>query len=145
MPMGPQSTNRAGLRYWLVVLVLVALGFLTIFSIGLYFWFAAVALTVLSPLRARPKLFRPGIALFLGLLAGYVAIAPWSCSQSLTFDPTSGEETLAPVVCTSPVGIEYSGAEPFDPSRIPAMVGGAVTALVAAGVTWMANRRQIQT
>ncbi len=131
------SPNRTGLRYWLIVLILVGLGFLTIFSIGMFFWFIAVALTALSPFRSRPRIFRSGIALFLGFLIGYVLIAPWGCVQSFTSNPTTGEETVSPVVCTSPVGIEYSGPEPFDPSRTPALVAGGVTAVIASAVTWL--------
>jgi hypothetical protein len=127
-------------RYWLAVVVLVALGFLTIFSFGLYFWFMAIALAVLSPFRSRPQVFLPGLALFLGFLVAYVLVAPWGCSQSFTSNPTTGEETLSPVVCTSPIGIEYTGPEPFDPSRTPALIAGGVTAVVAAGVTWILAR-----
>jgi len=127
-------------RFWLVVLVLVALGFLTIFSVGMYFWFMAVALAVLSPFRSRPQVFLPGLALFLGFLVAYVLVAPWGCSQSFTSNLTTGEETLSPVVCTSPVGIEYSGPEPFDPSRTPALIAAGATALIAAGVTWVVAR-----
>jgi hypothetical protein len=45
-------------------------------------------------------------------------------------------------VCTSLVGIEYSGSEPFEPSRTPALIAGVVTGLVAAGVTWAVVRSQ---
>lgn len=132
-------------RYWLVVLVLVALGFLTIFSFGMYFWFMAVGLALLSPFRSRPQVFLPGLALFLGLLVGYVVVAPWGCSQSFTSNPTTGEETLSPVVCTSPIGIEYAGPEPFEPSRTPALITGGATAIIAAGVTWVVVRsRQLE-
>lgn len=127
-------------RYWLAVLVLVALGFLTIFSFGMYLWFMAIALAVLSPFRSRPQVFLPGLALFLGFLVGYVLVAPWGCSQSFTSNPTMGEETLSPVVCTSPIGIEYTGPEPFDPSRTSALIAGGATAVVAAGVTWIVAR-----
>jgi len=108
------SPKGTGLTYWLLVLVLVAFGFLTIFSFGLYFWFMALGLILLSPFRSRPTIFLPGITLFLGFLVGYVLIAPWGCSQSFTSNPTTGEETVSPVVCVSPVGIEYSGPEPFE-------------------------------
>lgn len=127
-------------RYWLVVLVLVALGLLTIFSVGLYFWFMAVALAVLGPFRSRPQLFLPGLALFLGFLVAYVLVAPWGCSQSFSSNLATGEETLSPVVCTSPIGIEYSGSEPFEPSRTPALIAGGANALIAAGVTWIVAR-----
>ena len=124
--------HRTNLSYWLLVVALVAIGFLTIFSIGFLLWFIAVALTVMSPFRSKPRIFRPGIALFIGFLIGYVLISPWGCSQTASFDTATGEETVSPVVCTSPVGIEYSGPDPFDPSRTPALVAGGVTAVVAA-------------
>ena len=133
------SPERTSLRYWLTVLALVALGLLTIFSLGLYFWFIALALVLLSPFRSRPRIFRSGIALFLGFLIGYFLVAPWGCVQSFTADPTTGEETVSPVVCTSPVGIDYSGPEPFDPSRTPALFAGGASAVIAAAVTWMVN------
>lgn len=131
------SPKGTSLRYWLIVLLLVALGFLTIFSIGVYFWLIAVALILLSPFRSRRRVFRSGVALFVGFLIGYVLVAPWGCAQSFTSDPTTGEETVSPVVCSSPIGIEYSGPEPFDPSRTQALVAGGVFALIASAVTWL--------
>lgn len=135
--MDPTSPHSTGLRYWLIVLILVALGFLTIFSFGMYFWFIAAALTVLSPFGQRPRIFRSGMALFLGFLIGYVLVAPWGCTQSFVSDPSTGEETVSPVVCTSPIGIEYSGPGPFDPSRTPALVIGGVSAAIVSWVTWL--------
>jgi hypothetical protein len=133
--MGAASAKETSFRYWVVVMLLIGLGFLTIFSFGLYFWYMAVALVLLSPFRSRPRFFLPGLALFLGFLVAYVLIAPWGCVQSFTSNPATGEETVSPVVCTSPIGIEYSGREPFEPSRTPALIAGGVTALAAAVVT----------
>lgn len=138
--MDSTKTGRSHLRYWLVVGFLIAFGFLTIFSIGLYFWFLAVALILLSPFRSRPKVFLPGIALFLGLLFGYVLVAPWSCSQSFMENPNTGVEVTSDVVCTSPTGIEYSGPEPFEPDRTPALITGIITGIVAAAATWFVIR-----
>lgn len=138
--MDPAPAGGTSFRYWVAVLVLVALGFLTIFSFGMYLWFMAIALAVLSPFRSRPQVFLPGLALFLGFLVAYVLVAPWGCSQSFTSNPTTGEESLSPVVCTSPIGIEYTGPEPFDPNRTPALIAGGATAVVAAGVTWIVAR-----
>lgn len=134
------TTKESGLKYWLAVGFLVVFGFLFIFSIGLYFWFLAAALVVLSPFRFRPKVFLPGLALFLGLLFGYVLVAPWSCSQSFMENPDSGVEVTSDVVCTSPTGIEYSGREPFEPSRTPALITGIVTGVIAATTTWLLLR-----
>lgn len=138
--MGNAPAKETSFRYWLVVLVLIALGFVTIFSFGMYLWFMAVALTLLSPFRSRPRIFLSGLALFLGFLVAYVLIAPWGCAQSFTENVTTGEETVSSVVCTSPIGIEYSGPEPFDPSRVPALIAGGATAVTAAAVTWAVAR-----
>ncbi|HEU4915581.1 MAG TPA: hypothetical protein VFV13_03375 [Acidimicrobiia bacterium] len=142
--MGDSPPEEASLKFWLVVGVLFAFGVLTIFSIGLYFWFMAVALALLSPFRSRPQVFLPGLALFLGFLIAYVLVAPWGCSQSFSQNFASGEETISPVICTSPIGIEYSGPEPFEPSRSPALIAGGVTATGAAAVTWAVVRSRRQ-
>lgn len=142
--MGDSPPEEASLKFWLVVGVLFAFGVLTIFSIGLYFWFMAVALALLSPFRSRPQVFLPGLALFLGFLIAYVLVAPWGCSQSFSQNFASGEETISPVICTSPIGIEYSGPEPFEPSRTPALIAGGVTATGAAAVTWAVVRSRRQ-
>lgn len=134
--MADRPPNEASFKYWLVVGVLFAFGVLTIFSLGLYFWFLAAALALLSPFRSRPQVFLPGLALFLGFLIAYVLIAPWGCSQSFSQSASTGEETVSPVVCTSPIGVEYSGPEPFEPSRTPALIAGVITAAVASAATW---------
>ena len=142
MVMDAASSNRTSLSYWLIVVALVIVGFLTIFSIGMYFWLIAIALIVMSPFRSKPRIFRSGIALFAGSLIGYVLIAPWGCSQTFESDPTTGEGTVSPVVCTSPVGIEYSGPEPFDPSLTPALIMGGVFAVVASLAAWLMTAKR---
>lgn len=127
---GPAGTN---LRYWLLVGVLVVLGLLTIFSVGLYFWFVAAALVILSPFRSNTRVFLSGLALALGFLFGYVLVAPWSCSQTMSATPNSDVTVTSPVVCTSPTGIEYSEDES---GLVPALIAGGLTGLAAAAVTW---------
>ena len=136
------TSGHATFRYWLFVLALFAFGLLAIFSIGLYFWLAAIGLVLLSPFRSRPRVFVTGVAVLLGLLFGYVLVAPWGCSQSFSANPATGEETVSPVVCTSPAGIEYTGPDPFEPSSAPALLAGGVTAMIAGAVTWVLLRPQ---
>ena len=100
------SSKRTSLSYWLIVAALILLGYVTGFSIGPFLWFIAVGMIVLSPFRSKPRVFRSGIGLFAGFLIGYTLIAPWSCSQSESFDPATDERAVSPVVCMSPVGIE---------------------------------------
>lgn len=133
----PAYSTGSALGYWVLVVALVAMGYLTAFSIGALFWFIAFALIVMSPFRSRPRIYRSGMALFVGFLIGYVLIAPWGCSQSFAADLTTGEETLSPIVCTSLVGVEYSGPEPFDPSPLPALIAGGASAVVASTSIWL--------
>jgi hypothetical protein len=138
----PGATTGSALRYWLVVLALVLLGFLTIFSFVLYFWFLAATLIVLSPFRSRPRVFLPGLALALGFVFGYFLVAPWGCSQSVTTDLETGVEVTSDVVCTSPTGIEYPEGD-SDPDRTPSVITGALTGVVAAAVTWLVVRSRL--
>lgn len=140
--MKPTAPRGSARKYWLVVLALVLLGFLAIFSIGLYFWFLAAALIVLSPFRSKPKVFLAGLALFLGFLFGYVLVAPWSCSQTFVDNPDTGVEVTSDVVCTSPTGIEYPEGD-SDPDRTPSVITGALTGVVAAAVTWLVVRSRL--
>ena len=77
-----EPSQPAGNRflYWVIVIVLLAFGFLAIFSIGMYFVVLGLALIVLSPFRFRPSVVRPSLALVMGFIIGYALIAPWSCS-----------------------------------------------------------------
>lgn len=122
--------------YWTLIVVLVGLGMISIFSIGALFLALALGLVVLSPFRSRPLVFWPGLALVAGFLAGYTLVAPWSCSQTFWLAP-DGSEVRSPVVCQSPLGIEYAGPEPFEPSRAPGLVAGASVAVASSLATWL--------
>jgi len=109
----------------------------------MYVWFLAAALIVVSPFRSRPTIFLPGLALFVAFLFGYVLVAPWGCSQSFMENPDIGVAVTSDMVCTSPTGVEYSGPEPFDPDRTPALITGIVTGVLGAAATWVVIRSRI--
>ncbi len=136
------ATGAGSLSYWLIVVLLLVLGFLSAFSIGPIFWFIAATMIVLSPFRSRPHVFRSALALFGGFLVGYLLVVPFGCTQSASFDPGTGIGVTTPVICRSLTGIEYSGPDPYDPSSIPALIVGGVTAIVAAGTTWYSTGRR---
>ena len=131
------SNLTTGASYWIIVLSLLALGLVTIFSIGMALWLVALAMILLSPFRSKPRIFWSGLALVLGFLVGYVLVVPWGCTQTGTFDTATGQETISPIVCRSLTGVEYSGPEPFEPSRTPAVISGGVAAVLAAIGAWM--------
>ncbi|MGH8871928.1 MAG: hypothetical protein ACRDWS_08140 [Acidimicrobiia bacterium] len=125
-----------GVAYWVIVVSLLVLGFVSLFTIGRAFWLVAVAMIVLSPFRSRPRVWWSGMALVAGYLIGHAAIAPWGCSQSETFDPVTGLAEAAPIVCRSLTGIEYSGADGFDPSSTAGVIAGVVLGVAAAVAVW---------
>ena len=136
--MSETSKTRSG--YWVLVLALIGVGFVFIFSIGGLLWFIALVLIVLSPFRSKPQIFRTGLALFLGFGFGFILVSPFACSLSLQSSVLNGEGQLSDVVCTSLVGITYSGPDPFTPPLTPALLAGTLVAAIATPVTWLANR-----
>lgn len=135
------SSPRTSVGYWIMVVALLILGYLTGFTIGPVFWFIAAVMIVLAPFRSRPRIYRTGIAVFMGFILGYLLVAPLGCSQSTESNLATGEQSVSPVVCSSIIGIEYSGPEPFDPSPVPALVTGGVLAVIAGTATWIATGR----
>jgi hypothetical protein len=137
-------SRRTSVGYWIIVVALLILGYFTGFTIGPVFWFIAGVMIVLAPFRSRPRIYRTGIALFMGFVIGYVLVAPWACTQSAESDVVTGEQTVSPVVCSSIIGIDYSGPEPFDPSLVPALVSGGVLAAIAGSAAWIAVGRSLR-
>ncbi len=114
------------MTYWLAVLVLLVLGFLTGFSIGLFVLLVAVAMLVLGPFRHRPLIYWPPMAGVLAFILGYLAVAPLSCEAR---GEVGGASTT---VCSSLIGITYTGTGTYNPSLQPGLVAGLVAALTAA-------------
>ncbi len=137
------SSERTSVGYWVTIVVLLILGYFTGFTIGPVFWFVAAVMILLAPLRPRTRIYRSGVALFMGFAIGYVLVAPFGCSQSSESNVATGEQTHSPVTCSSISGIDYSGPEPFEPSVMPALVVGGGLAVVAAGATWIATGRAL--
>lgn len=126
-----------GVAYWVIVASLLVLGFLSMFTVGLAFLLLAAAMTVLSPFRSKPRVWWSGMALVVGSLIGYAAIAPWGCSQTATFDVATGVAEEAPTVCRSLIGIKYTGRDGFQPSRTPGVIAGVVLGVLAASAAWI--------
>ncbi|HEY7564345.1 MAG TPA: hypothetical protein VG872_02955 [Acidimicrobiia bacterium] len=76
------------------------------------------------------------MALVVGFLIGYAAVAPWGCSQTATFDLATGVAEEAPTVCHSLTGIEYTGPDGFEPSKTLGVIAGVVLGVLAAGAAW---------
>ncbi|MBI4260906.1 MAG: hypothetical protein HY658_10110 [Actinobacteria bacterium] len=123
--------------YWVIVVALLAVGLVSILSIGVVFLVAGLAMAAAGPMGWRPAVLRPIPAAAAAFLVGYWLLAPLQCHGLV--HPATG---LRFTSCFSLVGIEYSGTGTYDPSHLPAVLGGVgLAALVAAGVAWGVRRR----
>ncbi|MCL1600962.1 MAG: hypothetical protein M3112_05440, partial [Actinomycetia bacterium] len=75
-----------------------------------------------------------------GFFVGFGLVAPLYCTQSGSF--TSGEvaETVNPTVCTSLVGITYSGTGNYNPPVAPGLLAGLGLGGLAAFIAWVVAR-----
>jgi hypothetical protein len=121
--------------YWVVVGVLIAFGMVAIFSIGAPFFLLGLVLAALSPWRRDVRVMAPAIAAVVGLVAGYVLVAPLGCTATATSTGASF------TTCRNLVGINYSGSGLYNPSLLPALLAGLAIGVLAAGLTWLATAR----
>ena len=111
--------------YWITSLGLIAFGFLGAFSIGRPFFLVGLAMLVLGPVRRRPALFWPPLLAVVAYNVGYWAVAPLYCTAT---EVVGGPSTT---VCSSVLGINYSGSGTYNPSGDPANMAGLLLAAVA--------------
>jgi len=110
--------------YWITSLGLIAFGFLGALSIGRPFFLVGLAMLVLGPVRRRPTLFWPPLLAVVAYNVGYWAVAPLYCTA------TEAVGGLSTTVCSSVLGINYSGSGLYNPSPDPANVAGLLLAAV---------------
>jgi hypothetical protein len=127
--------------YWVVVGLLMVFGTVTGFSIGVPFLLLGFVLGVLSPWRRDVRVMAPAIAAVVGLVAGYVLVAPLGCTTTSTATTTRTGTGESFTTCSNLVGINYSGSGLYNPSLLPALLAGLATGVVAAGLTWWATAR----
>jgi len=113
------------MSYWITSLGLIAFGFLGTFSIGRPFFLVGLAMLVLGPVRRRPALFWPPLLAVVAYNAAYWAVAPLYCTAT---EAVGGPSTT---VCSSVLGINYSGTGSYNPSLDPANMAGLLLAALA--------------
>src|SRR5947208_3149953 len=126
------------MTYWIVCLALIIFGFLTGFSIGQPFLLVGLTLLVLRPFRKRPLIFIPTLAAVIAYNLGYWAVAPITCVAG---SATSGASTT---VCSSLIGLRYSGEGIYNPSLLPAVGVGLLAAGLTALVAVVLLRRKLR-
>ncbi len=122
------------MTYWLAVLVLFVVGYLTGFTIGPFLLLIGLAMLALGPFRHRPLIYWPPIAGVLAFIAGYLAVAPLYC------EARSEADGVSTTVCSSILGITYTGTGIYNPSLLPGAIAGlacaAIVATLVAGMLW---------
>lgn len=135
----------AGILYWYLVVFLVAFGLLAIASIGLPFLILGVALGLLGPIRNRPRSFWPVLCGIAGFVLGFVLIAPGTCRARLPARiPPQADPSEQVVRCTSLLGIQYSGEEPYRAPIWPAAVTGLGAGAAAATLSRRATNQPVE-
>jgi hypothetical protein len=124
--------------YWLSTLALIALGYVTGFSIGPFILLIAVPMLLLGPFRHRAEIYWPPMAVVVGFAIGDLAVGPLTCEAT---------SDSAVTVCTSLFGIvHYTGTGAYNPPHQPGIIaglllGGVMAALVAIGIRWAGQWR----
>jgi hypothetical protein len=132
---------KAG-AYWAIVVALILFGWLAIFSIGAPFLLLGITLAVLFPWRTRRGALATGMAVILGLVVGYVIVAPLSCTGTATaVSVLGGAQSEGSTTCNNLLGITYQGSGIYNPSLLPALLGGIALAAIAGVTTAWIYRR----
>ncbi len=147
---------RAGrLGYWVLVAVLLVVGVLGIFSIGLPFLLTGLVLAALAPMRRDPASFWPPLVGTFAFFLGYILIAPLGCTttdgQATAREPALTKAGGAPsvdlavetTVCTNVLGRDYSGSGSYHPPVWPALLTGMFLGGAASLSTRALLRRKL--
>jgi hypothetical protein len=132
---------KAG-AYWAIVVALILFGWFAILSIGAPFLLLGITLAVLFPWRTRRGVLATGIAVVVGLVVGYVLVAPLSCAGSSTAVSVVGEvQSEGTTTCSNILGVTYEGSGIYSPSLLPALLAGIALAAIAGVTTaWLYRR-----
>lgn len=128
------------MAYWLTAIAMLVLGFLTGYSVGPFLLLIGVAMLILGPFRRRPLVFWPPMAGVFAFIVGFLAVAPFWCGANAV-EPGGSSTT----VCSSLIGITYTGTGSYNPSLLPGVYAGlafaAIAVSLAAGIMWWRHRQ----
>jgi hypothetical protein len=133
--------------YWAIVVALILFGGFAILSIGTPFLLLGIMLAVLFPWRTRRGALATGLAVILGLVVGYVLVAPLGCSTGTASTSVSiiGEVRSESItICNNILGITYEGSGNYNPGLLPALLAGIALATIAGVTTaWLYRRDRV--
>lgn len=118
-----EQRRPSAVGYWALAVVLVAVGFLAIFSVGAPFFLTGVVMLSVGQWRRNRAVLWPALVAVWAFAAAYVLVAPLTCQTRSGMDPIS--------VCSYALGlIRWHGSG--EPSLLPAFLTGCVSAAIGA-------------
>jgi hypothetical protein len=114
------------MAYWITSLALIGFGILGAASIGQPFFLVGLAMVLLGAFRRRPLIFWPPLLAVIAYNLAFWAVAPLYCTASATVGSTSI------TVCSSLIGLRYTGDGNYNPSLMPAVWVGLIFAALTA-------------
>lgn len=127
------------MAYWIVDLALVAFGLLGALSIGRPFLLIGLTMLLLGRWRLRPAVLWPPLLAMIAYNVTFWATAPLGCTSTQSIGP-GGAVGESMTVCSSLLGMTWSGRGTFNPSLEPANLAGLVSAALVFLVTIVAVR-----
>lgn len=117
------------MAYWITSLALIGFGILGAASIGQPFVLVGLAMVLLGAFREHPLIFWPPLLAVIAYNLAFLAVAPLYCTARSTVGSTST------TVCSSLIGLRYTGDGNYNPSLLPAVwVGLTIAGLTAVAV-----------
>jgi hypothetical protein len=133
-----RSGSVGHVGYWMLAAVLIVLGFLGAFTIGVPFLLSGVAMVLAGASGRGREVLWPALAGVWAFVLGYVLVAPFGCTSTAA---TAGSGDLSRTSCTNVLGIDHSGAGFYQAPLLPAALFGLALAAIAAAGTYLLLRR----
>lgn len=115
--------------YWILSLVLIGFGFLSLFSIGGPLLLTGLAMVAAGPWHRRRDVLWPALAGVWSFALAYALVAPLGCTSTSTAVP-AGPSTVGRTSCTNVLGIDYSGGGAYQAPLMPALLVAAAALVV---------------
>jgi hypothetical protein len=126
--------------YVAIALVLIAFGYLALFSIGFPFALTGLLMLVLIRRRHRTDVLAPVLAWPWVCTLGYLLVAPIECTSTTPGTMVGGAAATGSTTCDA-LFLTYAGGPSYNPPLMPAAVAGvAVATATSLLVRWLLRR-----
>jgi hypothetical protein len=130
--------------YVAVALILLAFGYLALFSIGWPFALTGILMLALIGERRRANVLAPALAWPWAFTLGYLLVAPIGCSTSaMPQIADGGRASVEGSTRCNALFFTYAGGADYSPPLLPALLtGGALATAASLAISWAIRRRQ---